>query len=137
MGCAGSIVPRFGMKPLNKLGLRLHPICKVENVYYPPAIREAAPASSEAEIALEEAETAQPEVALAITAPNKQAKESELSGATETNEGSNPKAPQKTAKSAADAQASHAEESALSVQPLQTVPPNEGSKDGIRIKLKK
>ena len=27
LGYAGSIVPRFGMKPLNKLGLRCHPTC--------------------------------------------------------------------------------------------------------------
>ncbi|XP_050241005.1 uncharacterized protein LOC126689882 [Quercus robur] len=66
---------------------------KVENVYYPPAIRENAPASSEAEVAPEEAETARPEATLAITTPNEPAKESELSRATETNEGSNPEAP--------------------------------------------
>ena len=66
---------------------------KVENVYYPPAIRENAPASSEAEVAPEEAETARPEAALAITAPNEPSKESELSRATETNESSNPEVP--------------------------------------------
>ena len=66
---------------------------KVENVYYPPAIWENAPASSEAEVAPEEAETARPEAALAITAPDEPAKESELSRATETNEGSNPEVP--------------------------------------------
>ena len=121
---------------------------KVENVYYPPAIRETAPASSEAKVAPEETETARPEAALAITAPNKLAKESELSRVTKTNEGSNPKAPQKTAESTVDAQASHAEEPALSIQPLQTVPLNDGSKglevvstqlskDGVKIKLKK
>ena len=121
---------------------------KVENVYYPLAIRETALASSKAEVALEKVETTQPEAALAITAPDELAKESELSGATETNEGLNPKAPQKTAETTVDAQAPHAEESALSVQPLQTVPLSKGSKDpevvstqlskdGIKIKLKK
>ena len=121
---------------------------KMENVYYPHAIWEAAPASSEAKVAPEETKIARPKVALAITIPAEPAKESKLSRATETNEGSNLEAPQKTGKFTVDAQASHAEESALSVQPLQTVPPNEGSKgpkvvstqlskDGVRIKLKK
>ena len=27
LGYAGSTVPRFGMRPLNNLGLRLHPTC--------------------------------------------------------------------------------------------------------------
>ena len=47
---------------------------KVENVYYPPAIRETAPISSEAESAPKEAEIARPEPA----------EEGELPGATET-----------------------------------------------------
>ena len=121
---------------------------KVENVYYLPTIQEATPSSSEAKDAPEEAEAAGPKATLAITALDKPARESELSGATETNEGPNPEAPQKTAESTADAQAPHAKESALSVQPLQTVPPSEGSEDlevvstqlskeGIKIKLKK
>ena len=121
---------------------------KVENVYYPPAIRETAPYSSEAKGAFMEAEAAEPEAALAIIAPDEPARESELFGATETNEGLNPKVPQKTAESTADAQALHAEESALLVEPLQIVPPSKGSKDpetastqlskeGIKTKLKK
>ena len=121
---------------------------KVENVYYLPTIQEATPSSSEAKDAPEEAEAAGPKATLAITALDKPARESELSGATKTNEGPNPEAPQKTAESTADAQAPHAKESALSVQPLQTVPPSEGSEDlevistqlskeGIKIKLKK
>ena len=106
---------------------------KMENVYYPPAIREIAAASSEAEVALEEAETARPEAALAITVPDEPTKESELSG---------------TAESTANAQALHAEELALPIEPLQIIPPSEGSKDpevvstqlsndGIKIKLQK
>ena len=101
----------------------------MDNVYYPPAIRETTPSSSEAKDAPEEAEFAGPEVALAITALDEPARESELSGAAETNEGLNPEAPQKTVESTADAQASHVEESALLIEPFQTVPPNEGSKD--------
>ena len=102
---------------------------KVENVYYPPVIQETAPSSSEAKGALEEAEAAGPKAALAITTSNEPARESELSRAIETNEGLNPEMPQKTAESTADAQALHAEESALLVEPLQTVPPGKGSKD--------
>nr|XP_023892630.1 uncharacterized protein LOC112004620 [Quercus suber]XP_023895844.1 uncharacterized protein LOC112007709 [Quercus suber] len=120
----------------------------VENVYYPFAIRETAPSSSEVEVAPEEAETAQSEAALVITAPDELAKESELSGATETNKGLNPEALRKTAESTTNAQALHAEKSTFSVEPLQIAPPNKGSKDpeavstqlskeGIKIKLKK
>ena len=120
----------------------------MENVYYPPAIRETSPSSSKAKGALKEAEAAEPEAALAIIALDEPAKESELSRAIETNEGLNPDMPQKTVESTADAQALHAEESALLVEPLQTVPPSEDSKDpetastqlskeGIKTKLKK
>ena len=66
---------------------------KVENLYYPYAIRETAPSSSEAKDAPEEAEAAGPEATLAITAPDEPARESELSRAVETNEGLNLKAP--------------------------------------------
>ena len=85
----------------------------MENVYYPPAIRETALASSEAEVAPEEAEAARSKAALAKTAYNEPVEEGELLGATETHENLNPEAPQKT--STADAQAPHAEEPALSV----------------------
>ena len=101
----------------------------MDNVYYPPAIRETALSSFEAKDALEEAESVGPEAALTITAPDEPARENELSGVVETNEGLNPEAPQKTVESATDAQALHAEESALLVEPLQTVPSGEGSKD--------
>ena len=65
----------------------------MENLYYPSAIRETAPSSSEAKDAPEEAEAAGPEATLAITAPDEPARESELSRAVETNEGLNLKAP--------------------------------------------
>ena len=45
---------------------------KVENVYYPPAIREAAPSSSEVKDAPEEAEAVGPRAVLAITTPRSQ-----------------------------------------------------------------
>ena len=76
---------------------------KVENVYYPLTIRETAPSSFKAKDALEKDEVARPEVALAITVPDELAKESELFGAVETNEGLNPEAPQKTVEFATDA----------------------------------
>ena len=66
---------------------------KVEKVYYPPAIREAAPVSSEAVSAPEEAETARLEATLAITTPNEPAEEGELPRATETHGSLNPEAP--------------------------------------------
>ena len=65
----------------------------MENLYYPSAIRETAPSSSEAKDAPEEAEAAGPEATLAIIAPDEPARESELSRAAETNEGLNPEAP--------------------------------------------
>ena len=121
---------------------------KVEMLYYPPAIREIALASFEAESAPEEAETARPKAALAVTTPNEPAEGGGLPGATEAHGSLNPEAPQEAAESTAGAQASHAEEPALLVQPLQTVPPVDVSKgpkvtpaqlpkEGVKIKLKK
>ena len=98
-------------------------------MYYPPAIREAAPSSSEVRDALEEAETARPGAVLAITSLEEPAKESEPSDAAKISEGQNPDAPQKTVESTGDAQASHAEEPVLLVKPLQAIPLGKGSKD--------
>ena len=56
-------------------------------MYYPLAIREDAPP------ALEEVKTAGPGAALAITSSKELDKESDPSGAAETNEGQNPNAP--------------------------------------------
>ena len=98
-------------------------------MYYPPAIREAAPSNSEVKDASKEAEAAGPRAVLAITSPEEPAKESEPSSAAETSEGQNPDAPLKTVESTGDAQASHAEEPVLLVEPLQAVPLGEGYKD--------
>ena len=68
---------------------------KVKNVYYPLAIREAAPSSSEVRDAPVEAKAVGPGAVLAITIPEELAKESEPSGATETSEGLNPDAPRR------------------------------------------
>ena len=65
----------------------------MENVYYPPTIREAAPSSSKVRDAPEEAKAASPRNVLAITVPEEPAGESEPSGATETSEGLNHDAP--------------------------------------------
>ena len=101
----------------------------MENLYYPPAIRETTPSSSEDRDVLEEAKAARLEVVMTTTAPDESTKESEPSGVAETSEGLNPEAPQKAAKSTAKAQTTHVEESALHVEPLQAVPPGEGCKD--------
>ena len=66
---------------------------KVEHVYYPPAIREDAPSSSEVRNAPEEVEAAGPRAVLAIASSEEPTKESEPSGAAGTNEGQNPDAP--------------------------------------------
>ena len=102
---------------------------KVEHVYYPPAIREDAPSSSEVRDAPEEVEVAGPGAVLAITSSEEPAKESEPSGAAETNEGQNPDAPQKIVGSIGDALVSHVEGLVVLVEPLQAVPLGEGSKD--------
>ena len=78
------------MRPLSKLRLRLG---KVENVYYPPAIREATPSSSEVRDAPEEAKATGPGVILAITVLKEPTRESEPSRAAKTSEGLNPDAP--------------------------------------------
>ena len=49
---------------------------EVENVYYPPAIREAAPSNTEVRDAPEEAEAAGPGAIFAIIVPKEPAKES-------------------------------------------------------------
>ena len=57
------------------------------------AIREDAPSNSEVRDAPEEVEAVGPDAALAITSSKEPAKESDPSGAAETNEGQNPDAP--------------------------------------------
>ena len=94
---------------------------KAEKVYYPPAIRETAPANSETVSALEEVEVARPEAALAMSTPNEPAEGGELPGVTETPGSSNPEAPQEATRSIVSAQDSHAEEPPLLVQLLQTI----------------
>ena len=101
---------------------------KVEKVYYLPAIRETASVSFEAESAPEEAETTRPEATLAVSTPDEPAKGGKLPGATETHGSLNLEVPQEAAESTVGAQASHAKEPGLLVQPLQTIPPADVSK---------
>ena len=65
----------------------------MENVYYPPTIRETALSNSEARDVPEEAEAARLEVVVAITATEELTKESEPSGEAETSGGLNPEVP--------------------------------------------
>ena len=98
-------------------------------MFYPTTIREDGAASSEVRDALEEVEAIDPGVAMAITSSKEPAKESNLSGAAETNEGQNLDAPQEIIGSTGDVLVSHAEGPVLLVDPLQSVPLGEGSKD--------
>ena len=98
-------------------------------MFYPPAIREDANPSSEVRDALEGVEVACPYVALVITSLEVPAKESGPSGATGTDEGQNPDTPKETVGSKGDDPISHIEGLVIVVEPLQSVPLGEGSKD--------
>ena len=101
----------------------------MKNVYYPSAIKEVAPSSSEARDIPEEAKATGLEVAVATTAPDEPAKESEPSGAAEASESLNPEVPQKVAESTVEVQATYTEEPTLLVEPLQAVSLGKGCKD--------
>ena len=98
---------------------------KVKKVYYPPGIRETAPVNFKTVSALEEAEVARPEAALAVSALavsalavsaiNEPAEGGKLPEVTETRGSSNPEAPQEAAGSIVSAQDSHTEEPPLLV----------------------
>ena len=98
-------------------------------MYYPPAIKEDAPSSSEAWDSLKEIEAVGPDAALAITSSKGPAKESDSSGAAEMDEGLNPDASQETIGSTGDAPVSLAEGPVLLIEPLQSVPLGKGFKD--------
>ena len=95
---------------------------RVENVYYPPTIRETASSSSKAGGVPEGAEDAGTVATAVSTTPDEPAKESEPSGATETGEGLSLEAPPRATESTAKAQAPHAEEPALLVEPVKLFP---------------
>ena len=93
---------------------------KAKKVYYPPAIREIASASSEAVSVPQEVEAAQPEVPQSVLTPDEPTKGGELHGATGTPGDLNLEMPREAAKSTVSVQVSDAEEPALLVWPLQT-----------------
>ena len=98
-------------------------------MFYPPAIREDTTPSFEVRDAPEEVEVASPGTALVITSPEVPAKESGPSKAARTNEGQNPNTPKETVGSVGDDPVSYVEGSVIVVEPLQSVPLGEGSKD--------
>ena len=91
---------------------------KAESVFYPPAIRETASASSKTMSVPKEAEAAQSKAAQIIVIPGESTEGGEPNEATEILGGLNPKRPQEAAKSMVSAQISGAEELAIFVQPL-------------------
>ena len=101
---------------------------KAESIFYPPAIRETASASSEAASVPKEAEVAQSEAAQPIVIPDKLTEGGETYKAIETPGGLNPEIPQEVAQSTVSAYISGAEEPALFVQPLQAIPLTDVSK---------
>ena len=127
LGYTSSTIPNEALK---KAGVEASSdLWRVENVYYPPAIREAAPSSFEAGGVPEEDEAAGTVAATISTAPNEPAKERKPFGAAKIGEGLNLKAPPRAVESTTEAQASHAEEPTLLVEPLQAVPLDKGSRD--------
>ena len=98
-------------------------------MFYPPTIREDATPSFEVWDAPEEVEVASPCAALVITSPEVPAKESGPSEATGTDEGQNPDTPKETVGSKGDDPISHIKGLVIVVEPLQSVPLGEGSKD--------
>ena len=98
-------------------------------MFYPYAIREDATLSSEVRDAPKEVEVASPGAALLTTSPEVPAKESGPSRVAGTDEGQNPDIPKETVRSIGDDPVSHIEGPVIVVEPLQSVPLAEGSKD--------
>ena len=127
LGYTSSTIPN---EALQKAGVEASSdLWRVENVYYPPAIREAALSSSEAGGVPEGDEATGTVATMVSTTPDEPAKESEPFGAAKIGEGLNLKAPPRAVESTTEAQASHAEEPTLLVEPLQAVPLDKGSRD--------
>ena len=100
----------------------LSDLWKAESVFYPPAIRETASASSEAMRIPQEAEVAQLEAAQHIVILSESTEGGEPHEVAEALRGLNLEMPQEATKSTANAQISGAEEPAIFVQPLQAIP---------------
>ena len=95
----------------------LSDLWKADHVFYPLAIRKDATPSSEVRDALKEVKAASPGATLAITSPEVPAK------------GQDPNAPKETIGSVGDASVSYVEGPVIVVEPLQSIPLGEGSKD--------
>ena len=102
---------------------------KAKCVFYPLTIREDATPSFEVQDAPEEVEVTSPSAALEITSPEVPAKESSPFGAAGTGKGQNPDTPKEIVRFVGDDQVSHIEGPVIVVDPLQSVPLSEGSKD--------
>ena len=98
-------------------------------MFYPPAIREDATPNFEVQDAPEEVEVTSPGVALIITSPEVPTKESGPSGVAGTDEGQNPDTPKETVGSVGDDPISYIKGPVIVVEPFQSVPLGEGSKD--------
>ena len=107
----------------------LSDLWKADHVFYPLAIRKDTTPSSEVRDAPKEVKAASPGSTLAITSPEVLAKESGPSGAVGMDEGQDPDAPKETVRSAGDASVFHVEGPIIIVEPLQSIPLSEGSKD--------
>ena len=95
---------------------------KVESIFYPPAIRETASASSEAMRDPQEASAVQSEAAQIIVPSNELTDGGEPLDATEAPGGLNPEMPKEGAEPTVSAQIPGAEEPAILAQPLQAIP---------------
>ena len=107
---------------------------KAECVFYPPAIREDAAPSSEAQDAPEGVEVASPNAAPEKISPPVPAKENGPSGMAGADEGQGLDAPKETAGSVSGGPVSHIEGPVIVVEPLQSVLLAEGSLEGIKDK---
>ena len=95
---------------------------KAESRFYPPAIREAASASSEAVSDQHEAGVTQLEAAQISVPPGESLKGGELHNVIEAPESMDPKVPKEDAEPMVNAQIPDAEEPAILAQPLQAIP---------------
>ena len=100
---------------------------KEENVYYPPAIREAAPSGAEAEEAAEETGTATGEDISTAEPVAELAQGSDPPKAAESGEGPVGEAPLEAAKSSVGAEAPAAEEASIPASPSRAVPSGQSS----------
>ena len=95
---------------------------KAKSIFYPPAIREAAFASSEAVSDQHEAGVTQSEAAQISVPPGESLKGGELHDVIEAPESMDPEVPKENAEPMISTQIPDAEEPAILAQPLQAIP---------------